>query len=629
MRASTSYLPGHTQDSYSIVYATMRQAEKREVAIMAKAANERVISNYERYLDAAFNRADYYPLGAMPDPTLYRPVGAWLGRLILPEPAERELVLGAWLELHLTPPEHQNLVGQRVRLRWATTLDLNARMWGATRSVHFDENALEAMTKGTVLGERLDGREYVNPLESLAGAHSEDDICVRLEGDLRLDEQPADDGEPIIFITRDPVLITGRYYALISFVGPTGEGDRYRVRHYERASGSFSGPEELVRLPEVVPDSNATRNSTAAGIERSPLNAMGWYAYGALDKDGHFVVQALAPRALLRLEPQIFCDRTVECMDYLKPKNWKKDAVKGQVSVALLCGDGITPHTAREAWREGERGLVIHLFGGIGGAKAEPAAKTPLYWGHFAFGDATVIREPLADELSFDILYLQVYAHNVDGFPSATAHYSRYVGDRQFGWLGSRPIQDLIFRLDSFTGDFDLHGRQVSALEQFIKQVEVMMARYRIADGRGATVVGAANNCAQDSAQALYASISRVGRTLRGRGGVTEALASTPENARRLEDLQKIGSDLRGVLVPWGSARADWEYEMPLLGGADDGGMLRGLGKVVSSWRTMLPPVAARAMAEVFFKHGASAWVLRSYQVGGEDPEIEPYVPNV
>jgi predicted Abi (CAAX) family protease len=34
-------------------------------------------------------------------------------------------------------------------------------------------------------------------------------------------------------------------------------------------------------------------------------------------------------------------------------------------------------------------------------------------------------------------------------------------------------------------------------------------------------------------------------------------------------------------------------------------------------------------MAEVFVERGASIWVLRSYQVGGEDPTIEPYVPNV
>lgn len=65
-----------------------------------------------------------------------------------------------------------------------------------------------------------------------------------------------------------------------------------------------------------------------------------------------------------------------------------------------------------------------------------------------------------------------------------------------------------------------------------------------------------------------------------------------------------------------------------MLGGVDDG-LLGTLGKAVGSWRTMLPPVAARAILEVFLERGASAWVLRTYQVGGDDPTIAPYVPNV
>ncbi|HMQ30577.1 MAG TPA: hypothetical protein PKD53_07595 [Chloroflexaceae bacterium] len=595
----------------------------------SRAGAERAVNNYERYWAAPCSRPDHYPIGATPDPARYRPIGAWLGRLILPAPHERAAALGALIELHHAPEAHAALVGTVARLRWAPTLPLNARFWGATRSVHFDEDAREAAQKGTVLGERLDGREHVNPFESLAGAHPHDDICVRLQGEVRLVAAPDDGGAPILFVTREPAQVTGRFYGLVTFLGPAGEGDGYRVRHYDRAAGAFAGPEEVVRLPEVLPDGNGTRNSTATGIERSPCNGQGWYIYGALDAAGQFVVRALAPRQLLRLEPELYCDRTEECMAYLKPKAWREAGSKGQATVALLCGDGVTPHGARAAWAEGERGLLIHLFGGIGGENAEPAAKTPLYWGHFAFGEAVVVREPLADELQFDIVYQQVYAHNEDGLTAGALHYSRYAGDRQYGWLGARPIQDLIFRLDSLTGAFQLDGRPISAFDVILGQLEVMTARYRIADGRGGTRVGALNNCAQDSAQALYAAISGVGRAVRGRGGVAEALAATPEDERRLADLRAVGRELRAVLVPWGSARADWEYGIPVLGGASPDGVLGNLGKAMSSWRTMLPPVAARAIAEVFFKAGASAWALRTYQAGGDDPSIEPYVPNV
>jgi predicted Abi (CAAX) family protease len=34
-------------------------------------------------------------------------------------------------------------------------------------------------------------------------------------------------------------------------------------------------------------------------------------------------------------------------------------------------------------------------------------------------------------------------------------------------------------------------------------------------------------------------------------------------------------------------------------------------------------------VAGVFLDHGASAWVLRTTPVGGHDPDIAPFVPNV
>jgi predicted Abi (CAAX) family protease len=602
---------------------------KSKGVTMTSETAARADSNYARYWEASFNRPDYYPLGVAPDPAYYRPLGAWLGRLILPLPEERAAVMGAWLELSHAPAAHAALIGRRVRLRWASTVALNARFWGATRSVHFDDGALKSMAGGMVLGERLDGLEHVNPFESLAGAHSNDDLCVRLEGEVTLETAPPDGGAPIIFVTREPAQVSGRFYALVRFLGPAGAGDGYHVRHYDRAAGDFSGPEETLRLPEVAADSTGVRNSTATGIERSPCNVEGWYVYGALDAAGQFVVQALAPRRLLRLVPQATHASVDASMAYLRPKAWREAATKGEASVAMLCGAGVTPEAAQADWHEGDRALLIHLFGGIGGENAEPAAKSPLYWGHFAFGTATVVREPLADELCFELLYHQVYAHNPDGLTAGTMHYSRYSGDRQYGWLGSRPIQDLVIKLDCLTGNFYYMERPIAALDMIVNQLEAMMARYRIADGRGSTSVGALNNCAQDSAQALYAAISSMGRTLRGRGGVAAALAGTPTDARRLEALWEVKRGLQATLTPWGSARDDWEYGTTVLGGAQHDGPLKRVGRAAKSWRTMLPPVAARAMVEVLLKHGASVWALRSFQVGGDDPTIAPYVPNV
>lgn len=583
-------------------------------------------SNYHRYWAAPFNRPEHYPLAQRLDPARYRPIGQWMGRLILPTIAERAQVIGAWLELHHAPAEHAALVGRRVRLRWENLPALNAAFWGATRNVHFDEDAHKAVAAGTILPERINNLIDVNPLESLAAAHPSDDVTVRLQGAVRVRMEPSDGGGPILFVTRMPAEITGRYYALVRFSGPA-EGDGYRVRHFDRASGTFSGPEEVVQLPEVVPDGNETRNSAAVGIEHSPCNELGWYIYGAQDGQGRFVVRGVAPRQLLRLQQQLFCDGVAECMEYLKPKAWKKDAQKGQATSALLVGNGVTPHAGREAWRLGDQALLIHLYGGIGGKKVEPAARTPLYWGHFAFGEASVIDEPLSGEPTFDIVYHQVYAHNPDGLTAGAHHYSRYAADRQYGWAGIRPIQDMVIRLDPLTSSFTIWGKEVKALDAIIAALEVMEARYRIADGRGGTRVGAANNCAQDSAQALFKAIRGVGKVLAARDDIRAEMSDTPEEASRLQQLEQVGEELRRVLVPWGSAREDWEYGITNLGDAD--GVIGTLGKVVSSWRTMLPPVAARAIAEVFLEHGASIWVLRTYQVGGDDPDVEPVVPNV
>lgn len=117
-------------------------------------------------------------------------------------------------------------------------------------------------------------------------------------------------------------------------------------------------------------------------------------------------------------------------------------------------------------------------------------------------------------------------------------------------------------------------------------------------------------------------------RVLTTRGDIRTELSDTAEEAQRLQELVAIGNDLQRVLLPWGSARKDWEYEIAVLG-SNHSGPLGSIAKATRSWRTMLPPVATRALTEVFLKHGASAYVLRSYQVGGDDPTIEPYVPNV
>lgn len=269
------------------------------------------------------------------------------------------------------------------------------------------------------------------------------------------------------------------------------------------------------------------------------------------------------------------------------------------------------------------------FYGIIGGPGGEPARRSPVQWGHFSFGVAQVIHEPLADELIFDIDYQQVYVHSVHGLIAGTHHWSRYTGDRQFGWLGTRPIQDLLIKLDCFTSDFVNSELRRSALTETVFQLEAMTARYRIADGRGGTQISASNNCAQDSCQALYAAIKHIDLTLHERADIQEWMLRDPQQAQRLHRLLHLGRDLKQKMLPLGAARADWDWSMTTLGSSLAESPLRSLGMALRTWRTMLPSVAVRCIAEVFLDHGATAWVLRTNQVGGYDPRLKPIVPNV
>lgn len=208
-------------------------------------------------------------------------------------------------------------------------------------------------------------------------------------------------------------------------------------------------------------------------------------------------------------------------------------------------------HQAISQWQEGECALVLHVYGGIGGKKKEPAAQGSVYFGHFGYGLARVVREPLTSELRFDIQYHQVYTHNTEGLIAGTLAWGRYMGDRQWGWLGIRPVCDILIKLDAFTKDFDFDGKKRCALNRTIRQLEAMTARYRIGGGTGATYVGPANNCAQDANQALYASLKLLEIGIQSHADFLRDWRSRyPEQGRRFAQLVQLEKSLKRELVP-------------------------------------------------------------------------------
>lgn len=476
--------------------------------LVATPSRPKQTSNYDVYKQLDFNNHSYYPIDQTVDSRWYRPIAPWMGRLILPELAERRSVNGVWFEVHHAAAGYEFLVGQRVMLRWADHPIVQQRVQAVTQDIHFSVDAQYSSQYGsTIHPDRLNHWQQVDPLESLAGAHPTDDVIVMLEGAVTVDDRNA------LYVYSQPIEITGRYYGLVQFVGAI-EGDRFQVRHFDAASRQFNGGTEAVRLPEVaIAPGYGSQPSTTHQIEQSPLNEAGWYIYGAKDQSGCFVVQAIAPRSLLRLQPDRVVFGSKASYRYIRQESWADIiAQKDKISSVLCVGHRQTEEiqAAIDEWQVGDRALLLHTYGGIGGNKKEPAAATPIFFGHFSFGVATVVHDPLSDERRFDISYYQVYTHNTDGITAGTLHWSRYMGDRQFGWAGTRPVCDILIKFEPFTGSFDLDGRRRSPLTTMFNQLEAMTARYRTGGGTGATYVGPANNCVQDSNQALFASIRSI-----------------------------------------------------------------------------------------------------------------------
>ncbi|MGL5832142.1 MAG: hypothetical protein ACRC1Z_02795, partial [Waterburya sp.] len=379
------------------------------------AKSKRIASDYENYVQAKFNRPDFYPIVPCSFPH-YRPIAEWIGRLILPEVTERSQVAGVYLEIHHAPePE---LVGKKIYLRWSDRPDIKAYVNQVKTRIDFSAQAYKSIHQGIVHPTRLNHWRQVQALESLAGARQNDDVMVALTS-VEVIREP----ELVLSISREPILITGKYYALVSFRSLL-PNNCARVRHYNRDSGQFDGQEELVYLPQVVPDHNGVFSATANKITESPLNQTGWYIYGAKNHQGIFTVQAIAPRALFQLQPNKIISGLPTTTDYIHHQYWQGvKQKKGQIDSILLNPCNLSNSELINSYQEGDRLLVLHTYGGIGGNKQE-FAPLGLFFGHFSFGLARVVREPLTQELRFTIAYGQVYTQNTTGIIAASLDWT-------------------------------------------------------------------------------------------------------------------------------------------------------------------------------------------------------------
>jgi hypothetical protein len=355
----------------------------------------RIPSNLERYREAPFNRSENYPVGVHLPEDRYQPIAPWMGRLLLPQPDQRQ-PQSIPFEVHHAPKAYSYLIGTVVSLGWSDDVRVQTYLQQVTKDVHFSPQAAYKSQQGGVYPTRLNHWQRVTPLESLAGAHPNDDMIVALPDPVLV--HPADAVTPFsphsvtLRISHEPIQMTGLYYGLVKFLGAVDRSavdperslvddpEAFHVVHFNKASGQFDGVREVVWLPQVVSDENGTFPFTNAGIEQSPLNETGWYIYGAMGSDvtggaGQFVVRAIAPRSLFQLQPDREIVGRKAVKTYLKQTAWSQLAEqKGRISSVQLKHRSEAQADGSQPWKEGTRALLVHVYGGIGGNQIEPAA---------------------------------------------------------------------------------------------------------------------------------------------------------------------------------------------------------------------------------------------------------------
>jgi predicted Abi (CAAX) family protease len=608
-------------------------------------------SDYALTSQLAVNQPSYYPLQQTLDPKLYRSLDQWVGRLILPNPEEFQSNPSpdndwAWLEIYQAPSDQQDLVGKKVRLGWQKSPLLERYLRLVTTDIKFTAAALKSEQQGNLIPTRLNGRSQVGPLQALAGARPNDDVIISFNKAQVTKAEPT-----TIQVEQMPLMVTGRFMGLVKILGeaptkskadipkscpgsPPCPSELMRVTHYNPKTSQFDGVEEVIRIPQQPLVSSGRFISTPRQLADSTEGQAGWYIYGAQGQDGLFTVQALQPRSLFQLKPTEQVFGLEPGLSYIDHGNWKDTPKrKGTAQQVFVDPHSNSPEVALAKWKEGDRGLGIHLFGGIGGKKGE-SVKGGTVTGHFSYFFSQVVRDPFTQELQWDITYDQVYAQNPQGILSGNQSWANYTGNLQRGWLNSRPISNVIIKLDVLQ-DYNFGGVPLSPLTELRRQLEIMMARYRTGDGTGNSSVSPAASCVQDSNQALYIAIETLKNQIQANSAIANWLKNHPDNpeTQRFQRLVQLGERLEQVLVPRGVIRPDWEQNAEILAGVAGRENYTftnqdTLANALLSWQTILPRVAHDIISRIFLEQGASLWFLRTNQVGGSMPEILPLAPT-
>jgi predicted Abi (CAAX) family protease len=574
----------------------------------------------------------------------YHPNGEWIGRLILPTPEQiTQSKLGdwVWLEVEHAPNKYQQIIGQTLPLTWQPGSTIANDVRQVVTDVHFTPETLASQQNGIIHPQRLNGRSRVGSLQSLAGGRDHDDVLVKL-GEAKISS------ENTVLIDREPIQTTGHLRGLVKILGvdhtisadlPTdcpGEqpcsSEYFLAQHYNPQAQQFDGEIATIRIPQATARSFGLFPSAIRDLAKSPAGSQGWYIYGDFPTNApFFTVESIQPRSLLPITPAKQSEREITTLDdrlnYFDQQHWQNTPQRqGQLERA-----GFAP---RQTPKLGDKALVIHSFGGIGGKTADIPGVWQTVTGHFAYGLATVVQDDFTQELQWDINYNQIYAHNPDGIVAGQQDWAAYMGNLQRGWLGTRPVADLLITYPPVTEDYDFGGMKISPLTELQQQLHLFAARYRTGDGTGSASVNPGSSCVQDANQALYITIQRLTDRLRSQPQIQTWLTAHPQDSQtqRFRQLSALATELQQHLTPLGMVRSDWQQNAAKLVGVNQNPSFQTSNNPLiglMSWRTMLPRGAQDGMGKMFSRLGAGMWFLNTYQVGGVNPDILPIAPTI
>lgn len=555
-----------------------------------------------------------------------RPIAPWIGRMVFAPENHKPGEDAVSIVLEQAPG---NLVGKTATLTWTPSKgELKSSFLDrVTQDVRFSDSAHESMEKGNVHPTRLDGLHQVGPLESLAGARAENDVHVILPDPVMVTKDGED--KVMLEIANEPVQVTGTSYMAAAIRRHVSD-NQWEVQHFNVQSGSFDGEKETIAIPASVTCASG-KLATVQYLEDHIGSE--WYFYGSANEKGVFEVEALESYHAVSLEKpgEIIVDEKT-AISFIDGENWKQTPTKGGTwHTALLDLSATSPEMALGEWKEDDRCLLLHLFGGIEGVASDRVPVLGAVGGHFAYGLATVVRDAVTKDLCFDIDYTQIYGHNVNGIISGHVKRSSYGGDLLRGWLGVRPISDIVVKFDLVTRDYTFGFFTLSPMNEFVRELDIMMARYRVGDGTGAAIVTPSRSCVQDSSQALYVALNHVEDMRKAQPDIDAWLENHPDDPEtiRYRKLQDFGRALEKDLVPLGIVRRDWKQnERDMVGAVQSSNPSKVFLRALFSWQTCFPRRAQDEMAKLLLKYGGKLWFIRTNQIGVTVPGAAPLAPT-